>query len=215
MKDSTPVTAAVPTSSVVLSWAGEHHVPSIARVWHLAWRDGHLGHVPRELIAHRSPAEFERRSRDRVDTTVVALASRDGELDEVVGFVTVTDDEVEQLFVDERWRGTGIATRLLTDAERRIARTHDVAWLAVVAGNQRARRLYERCGWIDGGAFDNVAEISAGATMIVPARRYTKRLAGRRSDDAQDSRSPLPARMAGAHRSMRDSRVEACFAAEK
>jgi hypothetical protein len=46
-----------------------------------------------------------------------------------------------------------------------------VAWLAVVTGNARARRFYERSGWADDGELDYVAD-----GVAVPCRRYVKRL---------------------------------------
>jgi GNAT superfamily N-acetyltransferase len=94
---------------------------------------------------------------------------------EVVGFVTVRDDEVEEVFVAAGARGNGTADALLRHAEQVIAARHEVAWLAVVDGNARARRFYERNGWRDVGGFDYAAEI-AGGRLPVPSRRYEKRL---------------------------------------
>lgn len=159
---------------VTLAPAQHRQADQIARVWHDAWMDGHLGNVPPGLVEHRSLVEFERRAAARLGTTTVALAC-----DDVIGFVTVIDDEIEQLFVDARWRGTGLAERLLTEGEHQISLEHEAAWLAVVAGNVRARRFYERCGWEDGGPFDTIAEISGGHTMPVPAHRYIKRFTSR------------------------------------
>jgi ribosomal protein S18 acetylase RimI-like enzyme len=85
--------------------------------------------------------DFRERVPPRIpDTTVATIASG------VVGFVTVQDDEVEQIYVAESARGGGIANLLLRHAEQRIAVRFDTAWLAVVAGNTRARRFYERNG---------------------------------------------------------------------
>jgi putative acetyltransferase len=95
-----------------------------------------------------------------------------------VGFVTVHDDELEQLFVAASARGTGIAEALLRHGERVIAATHDVAWLAVAAGNARARRFYEKSGWTDAAGFDYPAEIEGG-TLLVPCRRYERRVRSR------------------------------------
>jgi ribosomal protein S18 acetylase RimI-like enzyme len=86
-------------------------------------------------------------------------------------------DELEQLYVVRAARGTGTAGRLIESAEARIAGGHEVAWLAVVAGNTRARRFYERVGWSDVAPVDYLAETSTG-TFRVPCRRYEKRLAG-------------------------------------
>lgn len=142
--------------------------PAVARIWHLGWRDGHLGNVPDELLPARTKESFETRAAERVgDTTVAEI---DGA---VAGFVMVVDDEVEQVYVAAEHRGSGVAGALLAEAERQVgAAGHEQAWLAVVAGNARARRFYERSGWTDGGAFDYIA---AGG-ISVPSHRYVKRL---------------------------------------
>ena len=57
-----------------------------------------------------------------------------------------------------------------------VSALFDRAWLAVVAGNARARRFYERNGWSDVDPFDNPAWTTSGATIPVPARRYEKRV---------------------------------------
>ena len=142
---------------------------AVAEVWHRGWHDGHAGHVPEGLTAARTVSAFRARTAAAVDVTTVA------EVDShVAGFVMVVGDEVEQVFVDRPHRGTGLAGLLLAEAERQVAALgHDVAWLAVVAGNSRARRFYERSGWTDQG--DLPYEVTAaGETFISPCRRYTK-----------------------------------------
>ena len=148
-----------------------HDAPAVAAVWHRGWHDGHAGHVPDGLTAARTLPAFEERTAAAVEVTTVADV--DGE---VAGFVMVIGDEVEQVFVDREHRGTGLAGLLLAEAERQVASAgHDVAWLAVVAGNARARRFYERCGWADEG--DLPYEVmAAGETYISSCRRYTKRV---------------------------------------
>jgi GNAT superfamily N-acetyltransferase len=144
---------------------------AIADIWYRGWRDGHLGYVPDELSAHRHPVDFAERVPARLaQTTVATVASR------VVGFVTVHEDEIEQMYVDESARGTGVADALLRHGEHVIADQFDVAWLAVVAGNTRARRFYGRNGWRDASAIDYAAEV-AGDTVPVPCRRYEKAVA--------------------------------------
>ena len=78
---------------------------------------------------------------------------------QVVGFVTVLEDEVEQVYVAAAARRTGVADVLMRHAEQVIARRFDTAWLSVAVGNARARRFYERNGWRDAGALDYRAEI--------------------------------------------------------
>jgi len=59
---------------------------------------------------------------------------------------------------------------------RRLAEAgHEVVWLAVVVGNARARRFYEKHGWYDAG--DLPYEVTAGGTAYIsPCRRYEKRV---------------------------------------
>ena len=95
---------------------------------------------------------------------------------EVVGFAMTEDDEVDQVYVAPSGRGSGAATALLGEAERRIRDAgHASAWLAVVGGNARARAFYERQGWIDEGPFTHDAPGPEGP-IPVTAHRYVKAL---------------------------------------
>jgi ribosomal protein S18 acetylase RimI-like enzyme len=68
----------------------------------------------------------------------------------------------------------GVAALLLAEAERQVAAAGFAgAWLAVVPGNARARRFYERQGWHDAGGFDYEAATATGS-VAVPCRRYAK-----------------------------------------
>lgn len=139
--------------AVTLRHATANDAPKIAEIWQQGWRDGHLGFVPPELVAARQQDSFRTRAAQRVDDTTVAVVDGD-----VAGFVMVVGDEVEQVYVAARHRGAGVADTLMTEAERRIAHAgHSTAWLAVVAGNSRARRFYERRGWSDAGPFTYAA----------------------------------------------------------
>ena len=145
----------------------------VAEIWRLGWQDGHRGSVPPELVEARTDESFRTRASDRVDDTTVATV--DGA---VAGFVMVVDDEVEQVYVSARHRGSGVARILMNEAERQIrANGYEVAWLAVVAGNARARAFYEKAGWQDEGPFDYSASAETGP-IVVPARRYTKSVSG-------------------------------------
>ncbi|WP_144123643.1 GNAT family N-acetyltransferase [Catellatospora sichuanensis] len=142
---------------------------AVGAIWRDGWRDGHLGHVPEELVAIRTPESFDLRAAQRVDDTTVAEV--DGA---VAGFVMVLADEVEQVYVAAEQRGTGMAGALLAEGLRHVgANGHDRAWLAVASGNTRARRFYERHGWTDEGAFDYPARTSGGP-IAVPCHRYTR-----------------------------------------
>jgi GNAT superfamily N-acetyltransferase len=146
--------------------------PAVARIWHAGWADGHLGHVPDALIAIRTEASFHDRAADHVAETTVALV-----VDDIAGFVMIHADEIEQFYVAAAYRGTGVADAIMAGAEARIRSAgHALAWLAVVAGNARARRFYERRGWRDAGPIDYPAP-GEEEPILVPARRYEKPLA--------------------------------------
>jgi ribosomal protein S18 acetylase RimI-like enzyme len=155
-------------SDVTLRAARAADVDAIAEIWHRGWGDGHLGNVPDALLEHRRFEHFHERVPPRIAESVVADV--DGR---VVGFVTVREDEVEQLYVAAETRGTGVADALLRRAEEMVAARFETAWLSVVEGNARARRFYERNGWRDAGMHDYRAEIRGG-TLPVPCRRYEK-----------------------------------------
>jgi ribosomal protein S18 acetylase RimI-like enzyme len=154
---------------VILRRGNERDASDIAEIWQLGWRDGHLGFVPQELVAARTEESFRARASERASEATVAVVSRT-----VAGFVIVVDDEVEQLYVAADYRGTGVADALMREAERRVrANGRFEAWLAVVAGNARARAFYERTGWHDEGPFEYAAAAENGS-IRVPCHRYTK-----------------------------------------
>ncbi|MFI2486683.1 GNAT family N-acetyltransferase [Promicromonospora kroppenstedtii] len=163
---------------VELRRAVPEDAPAIADVWHAAWGDGHRGLVPAALEAARTRDSFGPRAVARVPGTTVAVVDGPAEPAEsrVVGFVTVRGEELEQLFVAAPHRGSGVAADLLSAGEARIAAAgHPEAWLAVVAGNTRARRFYERAGWSDGGPLDYQAETPLGPVPVA-TRRYVRHL---------------------------------------
>jgi GNAT superfamily N-acetyltransferase len=155
--------------TVVVRAAVAGDADAVAEIWYGGWRDGHLGHVPEQLVAFRTEESFGTRAVQRLADTSVAVVG-----DEVAGFVMVVGDEVEQVYVSPDHRGSGVAVTLLAEAERQVkANGHGEAWLAVATGNARARRFYERSGWADGGAFDYPAVVEGG-TVPVPCHRYVK-----------------------------------------
>lgn len=156
-----------PRSEVTLRAALPEDAPTVAEIWHLGWRDGHLGFVSQELIEARHEGSFRTRAAKRVNDTTVAVVQG-----QIAGFVMVVDNEVEQVYVSALHRGEGVADMLMADAERRIKGAgYSTAWLAVVAGNARARRFYERRGWSDGGLFEYAAAGDHGP-IPVPSHRY-------------------------------------------
>jgi GNAT superfamily N-acetyltransferase len=147
--------------------ATDDDAEDIAQIWYDAWADGHRGNVPDALLAFRTRDQFSSRAAERVPHSWIAEV--DGRS---VGFVTVDGDEIEQIFVHSSARGTGLASMLLDEGLRAIRDAgHGSAWLAVVAGNARARAFYEKRGWRDAGPFDYQAQTTEGP-IDVPCRRY-------------------------------------------
>jgi GNAT superfamily N-acetyltransferase len=145
--------------------------PTIAEIWSVGWHDAHAGLVPDELVRIRTRESFDVRAAQRIGDTAVVTVD-----DEVVGFVMVAGDEVEQVYVARDRRGSGVANVVLAEGERLVrANGHDRAWLAVVDGNARARRFYERQDWTDEGLFDYQPAVESGP-IAVPCRRYVKQL---------------------------------------
>jgi GNAT superfamily N-acetyltransferase len=149
-------------------------IDDVTRLFHEGWHDVHPGRVPDGLTERRTPEAFHDRVADRItetDETTVALV--DGAL---AGFVMVSGDEAEQVYVDRAFRGSGVAALLLTEAERQIAAAgHEVAFLVVVRGNERAQAFYAKQGWVDEGDIDYPVT-ALGEQFISPCRKFTKRV---------------------------------------
>jgi GNAT superfamily N-acetyltransferase len=62
----------------------------------------------------------------------------------IVGFLTLTDDMLDQLYVAPAWQGRGIGDRLVAFAKTRRPEGLDLYTFQV---NERARRFYERRGF--------------------------------------------------------------------
>ncbi|MGA4538942.1 GNAT family N-acetyltransferase [Uniformispora flossi] len=170
----------VEAEQLVLRPAGPADAEAVADIWYRGWCDGHLGNVPDALVAVRTQASFVDRAARRVGDTTVAVVDGD-----VAGFVMVVGDEVEQVYMSARHRGSGVAVVLLREAERLVvAGGHRQAWLAVVPGNARARRFYARNGWTDEGLFEHAAPSDEG-DVSVPAHRYVKELATEESPESK------------------------------
>ena len=143
-----------------------------AEVWRLAWWDGHRGHVPAELTRHRSEDSFREKAAAWAAQTTVAVDAADT----IVRVVIVERDELVQLAVAGGTRRLGVGAALLQAAEDEIGAEHEQAWLAVVPGNARARRFYEKHGWRDAGSYAHVAPGGVDG-IAVHTHRYVKRVA--------------------------------------
>ena len=90
---------------------------------------------------------------------------------QVVGFASVSDDELSSLYVDPPAQGAGVGSRLLADAVERIrSGGHRRAWLYVYADNGHGRAFYERHGWT------RVGELVGVGRWRAPGYRYEREL---------------------------------------
>lgn len=144
-------------------------VAAVAAIWEPGWAEAHVDRVPDELLAARPSDYFSTVTAEKIGRTTVAVVDN-----EVVGFVMIDHDQVDQIYVDPDQRGSGIAVALLNEAERQISEAgHDKAWLAVVPGNDRAQAFYRTQGWVDEGVFEHAARGPAGP-IPTPCHRFTK-----------------------------------------
>jgi ribosomal protein S18 acetylase RimI-like enzyme len=157
--------------------AEETEIDHLAGIWYDAWQDAHAEILPATLTRLRTLESF----RDRLHAALPRVRVV-GPVGEPLGFCIVKDDELYQLFVAAKARGSGVAAALITDAEARLVEAGvETAWLACAIGNDRAARFYEKRGWRRTGVVVNQLETSDG---IFPLEvwRYEKPLV----------RSPVP-----------------------
>ena len=88
--------------------ARETEIDSLARIWFDGWQDAHADILPAELARLRTLDSFRERLHTAIDT--VRVAGPDGT---PLGFSMVKGDELYQLYVSTRARGTGAAAALL------------------------------------------------------------------------------------------------------
>lgn len=156
---------------ITIRAAEEAEIDQLAQVWFDAWNDAHAQIVPVELVRLRTLENFRERMRKELPNVRVA-----GAPGEPVGFCVVRGDELYQLFVAAKARGTGVAAALMADGEAQLAQSGvENAWLACAVGNERAARFYEKCGWRRNGIMDNEAETSEGI-FLLQVWRYEKKL---------------------------------------
>ena len=120
---------------------------AVAALWHDAWHDGHGAILPADIVAMRTPATFA----DRLESLAADsfVAEQDGTIS---GFFCLLQNEIDQLYVAANARGSGLAQRLIENAEDELAARGVVtAILQCSAGNLRAYRFYSRQGWTDTG----------------------------------------------------------------
>ena len=144
-------------------------IDHLARLWHEGWNDAHGKLAPEGLVRARTLELFQDRLAAALDDTRVV-----GPAGAPLGLCMIKDDELYQLYVARQARGTGVAAALIADGEARLAaRGFATVWLACAIGNDRAARLYEKCGWVMAREAVNRLETPAGVFELA-IWRYEK-----------------------------------------
>ena len=109
-----------------IRYAQDSELDALARLWYESWQDGHAAVVPDGLKRIRTPENFRLRMANMFSSLRVA-----GPAGEPLGFYSLKDDELSQLFVAAEARGTDVATALIRHAEAALAaKGVRTAWLA-------------------------------------------------------------------------------------
>lgn len=154
-------------------------VDELAAVHVLIWQQAYAGIMPADYLASLDPARFAQRRRslsaERRDEQTLVARDAGGA---IVGFTAFgpsrdddppTPDELYAINLLAHVHGTGLADELLT---RSMEDRPCTLW--VLVDNQRARRFYQRHGFVDeGGRKDHAATGTAELRMI---RRAPDRL---------------------------------------
>lgn len=157
--------------------------PGIAEVQVLAWQAAYVGLMPQEYldaleVADRTAYWQRGLTTGRPGTRLLVVT--EGPL--VVGFAVVggalepEGSPLGELYAinlrPDTW-GRGVGALLLAAAEETLVDLgHPEAVLWVVPGNARARRFYERHGWVS----DAVERVATVFGVTVPEVRYRRRL---------------------------------------
>ena len=148
-------------------------IDALAGVWYDGWHDAHAAIVPAVLARQRTLDSFRERLKAGLAETRTI-----GEPGAPLGFTMLKDDELYQFYVARAARGSGVAARLMADAEQRLAaRGVTTAWLACAIGNDRAARFYEKQAWRRAGTVVYIAETPQGDIKL-DVWRYEKTLTG-------------------------------------
>lgn len=139
--------------------------PILERLFRESFVDtfGHL-YAAEDLRAFLAEADLAAWQEELADPALPVLIAEDGALP--VGFARVGPGdlpidkpagalELRQLYILPPWKGKGVAAELmnwaLAEARRRRA---PALYLSVYADNHRARRFYERYGFVEVGRFE-------------------------------------------------------------
>ncbi len=176
---------------VVVRAAEVEDADDIGRVHVLAWQEGYRGQLPDDYLDQLSVTDRQEVWRRRFEegtvecTMFVAEDPVDGHVCGWVGVGHLRPEGASDLGpgTGQLWAlnlepaawGRGIATALMAGAVEELVRMgYDAAVLWVLHTNRRARRFYEREGWVDQG----VEMVDPHDGLALRERRYGRTLSG-------------------------------------
>lgn len=134
----------------------------LVALWHDGWHETHAPLAPPELVERRTMDDFRSRIGCRLPHATVAELNGD-----IVGFCSIKESQIDQLYLAPSVWGTGIAQALLQDGLARLARRGvTVAWLICAIGNERAAHFYAKMGWVNTGVVPIMTETSSGPIAV-------------------------------------------------
>jgi mycothiol synthase len=87
----------------------------------------------------------------------------------VAGFVTISDNWIDQVGVVPEWRGQRLGAHLVVRSLRTLRKAgYDQAWLAVNVDNPSARALYHSLGFLDSGVRARYQQVGPIEATDVP-----------------------------------------------
>jgi GNAT superfamily N-acetyltransferase len=137
---------------VIIRAAVPAEAAAVGAAYLTSWRAGYAGLVDDDVLEQRAS---ERAGHDWFEPGTSTVVADDGT---ILGCAQVRGDELEMLYVVPSSWGSGVASALLADAVQRGAQR-----LKVVEAQARARRFYEREGWVP----DEVAPDSNGLFRLL------------------------------------------------
>ncbi|MEJ1088781.1 GNAT family N-acetyltransferase [Microbacterium sp. Mu-80] len=148
-----------------------------------SWQAAYRGLMPQEVLDALSIAEREanwaRFMADSERSSRTLVVERDNEIVGWAGYGAARDDdapgtgELWGIYAHPAAWSTGVGHALVTAVEAALrAEGHEVAYLWVLAGNDRAAAFYERHGW----ASDGGTKIDERPGLTLHERRHVKRL---------------------------------------
>jgi GNAT superfamily N-acetyltransferase len=124
----------------VIRVATAQDAQAIARVQVRAWQHAYADIIDPETLDDLSVDDLAARWRDAAEGRVAWVDDHD---DTIAGFASIRDAELRTLYVDPIAQGAGVGTALLREAVAAGAQI-----VRVFEANARARRFYERHGWV-------------------------------------------------------------------